>query len=586
MRRLLGMFSNLKIRTSLVLVLSVYFIMLVAGAVLGVGSLHFNNKALGDIVRNQQARANLVSAIDHYKDVQVILGRALASYMVNSDQHNNSVASAWGLDSSSSGAALSEQSQKLLNQARDKYAETLDVFHNFRERVDGVADTSGFFNRVDDAFSTLMINGVEPLIGLVENGDIHGYQKLLDDETIYLEEGLISTVGQLTAYQQRQINETHAGELEHYNLVLLLVSVALAAALAISLISYVFLGFIVLRPLRQASLHFDRIANGDLTQRIDVTSRNEIGQLYAALRRMQDGLVRIVSEVRAGVEEITTGSTEIYRGNTDLSSRTEQQAASLQQTAASMEELDSTVRQNTENATQADGLAKGASDVAERGGVAVAAVVETMSQISTSSSQMSEIVSVIDGIAFQTNILALNAAVEAARAGEQGRGFAVVASEVRSLAQRSAQAAREIKQLIDESVVKVEQGAGRADEAGKIMQEVVSAIQRVTTIMTEISSASREQADGIGQVNQAVSEMDGVVQQNAALVEQAAVAAGSLQSQAERLSEAVAFFRLGTNDVIDVSAQEQQQLPVDDEYPEDTGTEDDDMRHFSPAAAT
>jgi methyl-accepting chemotaxis protein len=241
-------------------------------------------------------------------------------------------------------------------------------------------------------------------------------------------------------------------------------------------------------------------------------------------------------------------------GNTDLSSRTEQQAAALQETAASMEQLASTVRQNTDNAEQADKLAKGASEVAVRGGQAVSAVVATMDDISASSVKMAEIVNVIDGIAFQTNILALNAAVEAARVGEQGRGFAVVASEVRSLAQRSAQAAKEIKEQIEASLVKVKMGSQQASQAGHVMQEVVGSVQGVTAIMAEISSASHEQSDGIEQVNRAVTEMDGAVQQNAALVEQAAAAAGSLQDQAARLTQAVAVFKISTNEVIDVAA--------------------------------
>ena len=310
-------------------------------------------------------------------------------------------------------------------------------------------------------------------------------------------------------------------------------------------------GRTVVRQLVQAGQHFDRIANGDLTNRIEVRSRNEIGVLYAAVRRMQDSLTRTVSEVRLGVEEINIGSREIFSGNTDLSRRTEQQAAALQETAASMEQLASTVRQNTDNAVEADRLAKGASTVAARGGEAVTAVVDTMNEISESSRQMADIVSVIDGIAFQTNILALNAAVEAARAGEQGKGFAVVAGEVRSLAQRSAQAAKEIKLLIDQSQAKVEAGARQARQAGEVMQEVVGSVTGVTTIMGEISSASYEQSDGIEQVNRAVLEMDGVTQQNAALVEQAAVAAGSLQDQAQRLAEAVAVFKINASEIID-----------------------------------
>lgn len=588
MRKISVLLSNLKVRTSLVLVLGIFFFMLIAGAVLGVGSLHFNNQAMNEVVRNQQAQASVVNAFNSYKDIQITLGRTMASYMVNSDMQNYAVAQEWGSGSSSS-TGISEASQKLLDEARDEYAATTQLFNEFETLTQEIPDPNGYYNRVRGAFSTLLVGGIEPLFMLLEQGDITRYQSFVGRTTVHLEDDLVRTVGQLASHQQQLIDEIHSNEADHYQMVLGLVSVAIFAALAICVLSYLFLNSIVLRPLRQAGQHFDRIASGDLTQRVEVSGNNEISQLYESLRRMQDGLTRVVSEVRSGVDEITVGSTQIYQGNTDLSSRTEQQAAALQQTAASMEELDSTVRQNTENATQADSLSQGASQIIERGGAAVSAVVETMKDIASSSSQMSDIVSVIDGIAFQTNILALNAAVEAARAGEQGRGFAVVAGEVRSLAQRSAQAAREIKQLIDESLVKVEQGAGRADEAGQIMQEVIVSAQNVTTIMAEISSASHEQADGIGQVNRAVAEMDSVVHQNAALVEQAAHAAGSLQAQATRLRDVVAFFRLSVSEVIDVDAQEQQQLGG---RAQDVHNEDDDEPHdidthgLSPAAGT
>ena len=332
--------------------------------------------------------------------------------------------------------------------------------------------------------------------------------------------------------------------------------VMLAIALALALGCWLFISRTVLRPLREAGDHFEKIAGGDFTGRIEVRSTNEIGQLFGAIKRMQESLTRTVALVRRGVDEINVGSREISAGNTDLSSRTEQQAASLEETAASMEQLASTVKQNADNARQANQLAASASDVAERGGSAVSEVVSTMQEISASSRKISEIVSVIDGIAFQTNILALNAAVEAARAGEQGKGFAVVAGEVRSLAQRSAQAAKEIKGLIEDSVTKVGAGSQQVERAGATMQEIVASVKRVTDIMGEISAASEEQSSGIDQVNRAVSQMDEVTQQNAALVEEAAAAAGSLQEQAQRLAEAVAVFKINAGEVIEVSAQQ------------------------------
>ncbi len=286
-----------------------------------------------------------------------------------------------------------------------------------------------------------------------------------------------------------------------------------------------------------------QIAEGDLAVVID-THAGDNDSLLAAMRVMRDKLAAIVSEVRRGSETITTASTEIARGNLDLSGRTEQQAGALEETASSMEQLNSTVKQNAENAHQANDLALAASDVAVQGGSIVSQVVETMQSINASSQKVADIVSVIDGIAFQTNILALNAAVEAARAGEQGRGFAVVASEVRSLAQRSASAAKEIKVLIGDSVGKVENGSKLVEQAGSTMTEIVTSIRRVTDVMTEITHANREQSSGIEQVNEAIIQIDDMTQQNAALVEQAAAAARQLQEQAAGLQQLVSVFRI------------------------------------------
>jgi methyl-accepting chemotaxis protein len=300
----------------------------------------------------------------------------------------------------------------------------------------------------------------------------------------------------------------------------------------------------ITRPLREAVDLAKRVALGDLTVQVLVKSKDETGELMSALKDMNEALVRIVSEVRSGTDTIATASAEIASGNQDLSSRTEQQASSLEETASSIEELTSTVKQNADNARQANQLASSASDVAIKGGMVVSQVVDTMGSINESAKKIVDIIAVIDGIAFQTNILALNAAVEAARAGEQGRGFAVVASEVRNLAQRSANAAKEIKTLIGDSVEKVEAGSRLVDQAGNTMDEVVTSVKRVSDIISEIAAASDEQRAGIEQVNQAITQMDHVTQQNAALVEEAAAAAAAMQDQAGSVSQVVSVFKL------------------------------------------
>jgi len=297
-------------------------------------------------------------------------------------------------------------------------------------------------------------------------------------------------------------------------------------------------------PIGEAVHHARAIAGGDLSQTLSIQAGGEAGELARALADMQASLRRLVGEVRSTTDSITTASAEIATGNQDLSARTEQTASNLQQAASSMEQLTATVRQSADSARQANQLASSAAEVAARGGSVVSQVVTTMNEINASSKKISDIIGVIDGIAFQTNILALNAAVEAARAGEQGRGFAVVASEVRSLAQRSAQAAKEIKGLIGASVDRVDAGSRLVADAGKTMSEIVGSVQRVSDIIGEITTASSEQSDGIGQVNTAVTQLDQMTQQNSALVEESAAAAESLKDQAQRLSQAVGAFRL------------------------------------------
>ncbi|MFJ2990160.1 methyl-accepting chemotaxis protein [Collimonas sp. NPDC087041] len=355
------------------------------------------------------------------------------------------------------------------------------------------------------------------------------YQDTLD-KLVSFQSGLMEESGKASELQAR---ETRMG--------------VLALSIAATLIG-IFVGVLVTRsitrPLSRAVAIARKVADGDLTSTIVVNSTDETGQLMAALKDMNGSLENIISQVRNGTDTIATASGQIASGNQDLSSRTEQQASSLEETASSMEEMTSIVKQNADNAHQANRLAISASDVAVKGGEVVSRVVDTMGSIKDSSRKIVDIIGVIDGIAFQTNILALNAAVEAARAGEQGRGFAVVATEVRNLAQRSAGAAKEIKQLIGDSVEKVDVGSELVNQAGSTMSEIVASVKRVTDIMGEITSASREQEAGIEQINQAIGEMDTVTQQNAALVEEAAAATVSLQEQADNLAHVVRVFKL------------------------------------------
>jgi len=406
-------------------------------------------------------------------------------------------------------------------------AETRDAIDRWIAASDGMA-----LGLIDDAMRA------------IEAGDWDAANKLLGTKINPTYNKALAAYKQLQAFMternQRQSVELH-DELRTSNTVMIS---AILVAMLLGCGGAIYLMRAIGRPLAQAVAVARRVADGDLSTRIEVESRNEFGQLLGALRDMTASLSTIVGEVRIGSDVIASASTQIAAGNLDLSGRTEQQASSIEETAASVEQLTSTVRQNADNARQANGLAASASDVASRGGAVVNQVVGTMGEINESARKIVDIISVIDGIAFQTNILALNAAVEAARAGEQGRGFAVVASEVRNLAQRSASAAKEIKGLITDSVDKVESGSRLVDQAGATMGEIVQSVRRVADIMGEITAASAEQSTGIEQIHLAISQMDQVTQQNAALVEEAASAAQSLQDSAAGLAERVSVFKL------------------------------------------
>ncbi len=377
----------------------------------------------------------------------------------------------------------------------------------------------------------------------LQNKNVEG-QQLLFSARYATQGAYLASLKKMVDLQEKNMRDGGAAAHEAYLQARTMVLVASVIAALMAVGCALVITRSITAPIQDAVDAADRVADGNLSVPIHTDARDETGALLKALQRMQDNLVNTVRIVRGNAESVATASAEIAQGNDDLSRRTEQQASALEETAASMEQLGGTVRQNADNARQASQLAQEASDVAVKGGDVVNQVVDTMKGINESSRKISDIISVIDGIAFQTNILALNAAVEAARAGEQGRGFAVVASEVRSLAGRSADAAKEIKNLISTSVERVDQGTALVDQAGHTMQEVVASIRRVTSIVGEISAASREQSEGVGQVGEAIVQMDQATQQNAALVEESAAAASGLRTQADQLVQAVAVFQL------------------------------------------
>ena len=393
--------------------------------------------------------------------------------------------------------------------------------------------------------ANLLQNGVNPEFAALHANDLASYHAIADTKISPMFVAYDNVASPVAQSMQDSAEAREAASEAGITRMQLLIGTGLALAFLVGAIVYRAMSVMIFRPLDRAIACFDQIGNGDLSQPIHVSSHNEIGRVFAGLRKMQAQLVSMIRAVNENTAAIDVGAREIAMGNTDLSQRTEEQAASLQETAASMEQISGTVQQNADNARKANKQAENASAIATRGGEIVGQAVGTMREISASSVQVVEIIGVIEGIAFQTNILALNAAVEAARAGEQGRGFAVVAGEVRTLAQRSASAAKDIRALIGESVGKVRDGAEQVDHAGATMNEILGAVRLVTDIMAEISAASDEQSREIHQVSQAVTQMDEVTQQNAALVEQAAAAAASLEQQTGNLQKLMGAWRIG-----------------------------------------
>ncbi|MFM0303074.1 methyl-accepting chemotaxis protein [Paraburkholderia sediminicola] len=511
------MVSRWSIRTSLTMVGIILVALTVVVGALGLTALNGASQSLDRITRGD------LVAIHALDDASSYLLRSRLAV-----DRFNTLSAAGNADEAKKAI---DRAQELLTKGNQNWQIYLDAPKNGIDQA--------LLDDVVAKRTAVMHEGVDPEFAALNANDMAAYHAIADTKIspmFIAYDGAASAV--IKALQQGAVDQQASAQSNISLMTTLIIGVTAIALLLVVGIRFALRSLIV-QPLNDATACFERIASGDLSETIEVFSRNEIGRLFAGIKRMQDSLATMVRAVHSSTESIDTGAREIAMGNTDLSQRTEQQAASLQETASSMEQLTGTVRQNAENARQASQLAVNASDIATRGGDVVSQVVTTMQGIATSSNKVVDIIGVIEGIAFQTNILALNAAVEAARAGEQGRGFAVVAGEVRSLAQRSASAAKEIKELIGDSVDKVQSGSALVGRAGSTMEEIVQAVRRVTDIMGEISAASEEQSGGIEQVNRAVVQMDEVTQQNAALVEQAAAAAASLEEQTRQLQAVV-----------------------------------------------
>jgi methyl-accepting chemotaxis protein-1 (serine sensor receptor) len=524
-----NMLGRIKIVTSLMILLGV-FVFLQALS----GGLFFNalKNAQDDFSQQQTIRHEQVSLNNTWSallQTRNTLSRAGSRFLLLNDTPDAASTSEIkaGLNS------LLGQAKTYLKVAEESWGIYNAIPHELIRNQDDFRQIEEKYTRYHDAL-------VE-LVKFLEAGKI---TEFLDQPTQRYQDEFESKLNIFLENNDRLFNDTVTQNKASYGQALWGLIIMSCIVTMVVIFAWLSLQRSLVAPLKKLIVSIRHIAKGDLVRKIDVESSNEIGQLAASLSHMQSELINTVSGVRESAEAIFTGASEISLGNNDLSSRTEQQAASLEETAASMEELTATVKQNAENASQASQLALNATEIAQRGGKVVGNVVSTMNDIASSSQKIADITNVIDGIAFQTNILALNAAVEAARAGEQGRGFAVVASEVRNLAQRSAQAAKEIKGLIEDSVSKVDAGANLVGTAGKTMSEIVDAVSSVTGIMSEIASASDEQSRGIDQVAIAVTEMDRVTQQNASLVEESAAAAAALEVQASRLTQAVSVFRV------------------------------------------
>jgi len=512
------MLNNITIKTRLIFVIALLGVELIVGATVGLVSLGQANGRMQAMYSNELVCLGQLDKIVRALNLnQLALARALTvepgkvPQLLAEIDHNNAAIDAHWKDYSA--AAM----------------------------VDGERDEA---QRFQEARAKFVDAALRPIVEALRAGDTARATALVHGPMIELFMPVRTAINALIQSQLDEAAKENQSSQSTFEMVRLVCLTGMAFGLILAAFVGAMLVKSIVRPLDEAVRIAGAVADGDLTQDIPVRANDETGHLMRALNEMNAGLARIVGRVRAGTDTIASASGQIATGNQDLSARTEQQAASLERTAASMEELTSTVRQNADNARQANTLAQSASEVAARGGTVVTQVVATMGAINASAARIADIIGVIDGIAFQTNILALNAAVEAARAGEQGRGFAVVAGEVRSLAQRSAGAAKEIKALIDDSVHKVGQGNELVDAAGRTMRDVVTSVQHAAVIMEDITAASRVQNDGIAEVNAALAQLDGITRENAGLVEESAAASASVAVQAGHLAQVLSVFKL------------------------------------------